>query len=59
MASDSDRLFLEAAVELAARGLNSTTPNPRVGCLVVNGGVVIGRGWHIRAGEGHAERARR
>ncbi|MGE0625045.1 MAG: bifunctional diaminohydroxyphosphoribosylaminopyrimidine deaminase/5-amino-6-(5-phosphoribosylamino)uracil reductase RibD [Pseudomonadales bacterium] len=55
MASESDRLFLGVAVELAARGLNSTTPNPRVGCLVVRDGVVIGRGWHVRAGEGHAE----
>jgi diaminohydroxyphosphoribosylaminopyrimidine deaminase/5-amino-6-(5-phosphoribosylamino)uracil reductase len=52
---DSDRLFLRAAVELAARGRNSTTPNPAVGCLVVRGDEVLGRGWHIRAGEGHAE----
>lgn len=55
MASAADRLFLDAAVELAARGLNSTSPNPRVGCLIVRDGVVIGRGWHVRAGEGHAE----
>jgi len=55
MLRDSDRRFLDAAVELAARGLNSTTPNPRVGCLIVRDGEVLGRGWHVRAGEGHAE----
>lgn len=55
MASDSDLLFLRATLPLAARGLNSTTPNPRVGCLVVRDGAIIGRGWHVRAGEGHAE----
>jgi diaminohydroxyphosphoribosylaminopyrimidine deaminase/5-amino-6-(5-phosphoribosylamino)uracil reductase len=55
MASDSDVLFLKAAVALAARGMNSTTPNPRVGCLIVRGGEVLGRGWHVRPGEGHAE----
>jgi diaminohydroxyphosphoribosylaminopyrimidine deaminase/5-amino-6-(5-phosphoribosylamino)uracil reductase len=33
----------------------SCTPNPRVGCILVRGGEVLGRGWHIRAGEGHAE----
>ena len=53
----SDLLFLEAAVELAQRGLCSTTPNPRVGCLLVRDGRVIGRGWHRRAGGPHAEAA--
>lgn len=55
MLRDSDLKFLDAAVELAAHGLNSTTPNPRVGCLIVRDGEVLGRGWHVRAGEGHAE----
>ena len=55
MSADVDRLFLEAAVKLAARGMNSTTPNPRVGCLIVKDGIVLGRGWHVRRGEGHAE----
>ncbi len=55
MLKDSDRLYLDAAVELAARGLNTTTPNPRVGCLIVRDGEVLGRGWHVRPGEGHAE----
>jgi diaminohydroxyphosphoribosylaminopyrimidine deaminase / 5-amino-6-(5-phosphoribosylamino)uracil reductase len=51
----SDLLFLDAAIELARNGLFSTTPNPRVGCLLVRDGRVIGRGWHHRAGGPHAE----
>jgi diaminohydroxyphosphoribosylaminopyrimidine deaminase/5-amino-6-(5-phosphoribosylamino)uracil reductase len=43
------------AVQLAARGLYSTQPNPRVGCLIVNGEEIVGRGWHEIAGEAHAE----
>lgn len=53
--SAADLAFLDAALELAARGLNSTTPNPRVGSLLVRDGRVFGRGWHVRAGEPHAE----
>jgi diaminohydroxyphosphoribosylaminopyrimidine deaminase/5-amino-6-(5-phosphoribosylamino)uracil reductase len=52
---DSDLLFLRTAVELAQQGLFSCTPNPRVGCLIVRDGKVLGRGAHLRAGEGHAE----
>jgi diaminohydroxyphosphoribosylaminopyrimidine deaminase / 5-amino-6-(5-phosphoribosylamino)uracil reductase len=55
MSAGADRLFLEAAVALAERGLYSCTPNPRVGCLIVRNGVVVGRGAHLRAGEPHAE----
>ena len=43
------------ALQLAARGLYTTTPNPRVGCVVVRDGAVVGEGWHERAGESHAE----
>jgi diaminohydroxyphosphoribosylaminopyrimidine deaminase/5-amino-6-(5-phosphoribosylamino)uracil reductase len=43
------------ALELAALGLNTTDPNPRVGCVLVQGGRVVGEGWHVRAGEAHAE----
>jgi diaminohydroxyphosphoribosylaminopyrimidine deaminase/5-amino-6-(5-phosphoribosylamino)uracil reductase len=43
------------ALELAARGLYTTDPNPRVGCVLVRDGQVVGDGWHARAGEPHAE----
>ncbi len=43
------------ALRLAARGLNTTSPNPRVGCVLVKDGAIVGEGWHERAGEPHAE----
>jgi len=43
------------ALALAERGLNTTTPNPRVGCVLVRDGQIVGEGWHRRAGEAHAE----
>lgn len=43
------------ALHLAERGLYTTTPNPRVGCVIVKDGRVVGEGWHERAGEPHAE----
>ena len=43
------------ALALAERGLYSTTPNPRVGCVIVLGGVIVGRGYHVAAGTPHAE----
>ena len=43
------------ALELAHRGLYTTTPNPRVGCVIVRGGEIAGEGWHERAGAPHAE----
>ena len=43
------------ALALAARGLYTTTPNPRVGCVIVHDGAVIGEGFHERAGAPHAE----
>jgi diaminohydroxyphosphoribosylaminopyrimidine deaminase/5-amino-6-(5-phosphoribosylamino)uracil reductase len=50
-----DRRHMARALELAARGLYTTTPNPRVGCVIVRGGEVLGEGWHERAGAPHAE----
>ena len=43
------------ALRLARRGLYSTRPNPRVGCVIVQHGRVVGEGFHYRAGEAHAE----
>ena len=51
----TDRAHMARALELAARGLNTTDPNPRVGCVLVRGGETLGEGWHERAGEAHAE----
>lgn len=53
--SSSDREFMQRALRLAEQGMNTTTPNPRVGCVLVAGGDVIGEGFHERAGEPHAE----
>lgn len=47
--------MMARALELAARGLYTTTPNPRVGCVIANGGEVLGEGWHERPGLAHAE----
>jgi diaminohydroxyphosphoribosylaminopyrimidine deaminase/5-amino-6-(5-phosphoribosylamino)uracil reductase len=51
----TDRAHMARALALAERGLWTTTPNPRVGCVVVKDGTVIGEGWHERAGGPHAE----
>ena len=53
--SDADRLAMSRALVLAQRGLYSTDPNPRVGCVLLQDGEVVGEGWHVRAGEAHAE----
>lgn len=43
------------ALQLAARGLYTTRPNPMVGCVLADGERVVGEGWHVRAGQPHAE----
>lgn len=53
--SDADRLAMSRALVLAQRGLFTTDPNPRVGCVVVRDGQLVGEGWHERAGGPHAE----
>ena len=55
MPSAADHEFMARALRLAELGLYSSTPNPRVGCVIVRDGVVVGEGWHRRAGEAHAE----
>jgi diaminohydroxyphosphoribosylaminopyrimidine deaminase/5-amino-6-(5-phosphoribosylamino)uracil reductase len=53
--SANDYQCMAEAIRLARCGVYSTDPNPRVGCLIVKNNTVVGRGYHIRAGEGHAE----
>lgn len=55
MFTPADHAFMARALELAALGLYTTTPNPRVGCVIVKEGQIVGEGWHVRAGEPHAE----
>ncbi|UGB37478.1 bifunctional diaminohydroxyphosphoribosylaminopyrimidine deaminase/5-amino-6-(5-phosphoribosylamino)uracil reductase RibD [Frateuria soli] len=50
-----DHRHMEHALRLAGRGLYTTQPNPRVGCVIAHGERVVGSGWHRRAGEPHAE----
>ena len=51
----ADRAHMARALELAARGLYTTDPNPRVGCVLVRDSETLGEGWHERAGGAHAE----
>jgi len=53
--SEFDRLAMRRALELAARGLETTDPNPRVGCVIAQGARIVAEAWHRRAGEAHAE----
>ena len=55
MFTAADHEFMGQALALARRGLYTTTPNPRVGCVIVRDGAVVGEGWHEKAGRPHAE----
>jgi diaminohydroxyphosphoribosylaminopyrimidine deaminase/5-amino-6-(5-phosphoribosylamino)uracil reductase len=57
MFSPSDHTYMTRALRLAERGLYTTTPNPRVGCVIVRDGVIVAEGYHERAGLAHAEAA--
>jgi riboflavin biosynthesis protein RibD len=50
-----DYAHMAQALRLAERGLFTTQPNPRVGCVIAHGAEIVGEGWHQRAGEPHAE----
>jgi len=50
-----ERRYMRVALRLAQRGCGATSPNPMVGAVLVKGDMIIGRGWHHRAGEPHAE----
>jgi diaminohydroxyphosphoribosylaminopyrimidine deaminase / 5-amino-6-(5-phosphoribosylamino)uracil reductase len=55
MVTAADSQWMARALRLAERGLYSTSPNPRVGCVLVKDGAWLADGWHERAGEPHAE----
>lgn len=55
MARDSDAAWMAQALRLARRGLYTTDPNPRVGCVIVRDRRIVGEGFHARVGEPHAE----
>lgn len=55
MFSDTDISMMENALRLAALGRFSTSPNPRVGCVIAQGSQIVGQGFHVKAGEPHAE----
>lgn len=55
MTALDDVRHMARAVQLARRGLYTTDPNPRVGCVIVRENTVVGEAWHARAGEAHAE----
>ncbi|WP_373825420.1 bifunctional diaminohydroxyphosphoribosylaminopyrimidine deaminase/5-amino-6-(5-phosphoribosylamino)uracil reductase RibD, partial [Neisseria dentiae] len=51
----NDTQMMHTALALAGQGRFSTSPNPRVGCVVARGTQIVGQGFHVRAGEPHAE----
>jgi diaminohydroxyphosphoribosylaminopyrimidine deaminase / 5-amino-6-(5-phosphoribosylamino)uracil reductase len=53
--SAADHDHMARALRLARNGMTTAHPNPRVGCVLVRDGVVVGEGWHRAAGEPHAE----
>lgn len=50
-----DHQYMQLAIKLAKLGHYTTSPNPRVGCVIVNNGVIVGEGYHKKSGQGHAE----
>jgi diaminohydroxyphosphoribosylaminopyrimidine deaminase/5-amino-6-(5-phosphoribosylamino)uracil reductase len=52
---DVDHAHMARAIRLAARGMFTADPNPRVGCVIVSDGAVVGEGWHAHTGQAHAE----
>ncbi len=55
MNPEEDSRAMAQALQLAERGRTSTHPNPRVGCVIVRDGIIVGQGYHERAGLAHAE----
>ena len=51
----TDEKYMARCLQLAANGRQNAKPNPMVGAVIVCGGRIIGEGYHVRCGEGHAE----
>ena len=50
MQNDQDKHYMRLALALAKKGLYTSKPNPRVGCVIVKDDVIVGEGWHAQAG---------
>ncbi len=55
MFTPTDHTFMSRALQLAEKGLYTTSPNPRVGCVITRNNEIVGSGWHAKAGQPHAE----
>ena len=55
MSEEMDKLYMRRCLQIAANGRQNARPNPMVGAVIVCNGRVIGEGYHVRCGEGHAE----
>lgn len=53
--NEQDEKYMQTALKLAQRGIGSVEPNPAVGCVITKGSQIVGRGWHKKFGEDHAE----
>ena len=51
----NDKTYMRRCLQLAANGIQEARPNPMVGAVIVADGRIIGEGYHVRCGEGHAE----
>ena len=51
----NDEIFMQRCIQLAANGIQGARPNPMVGAVIVADGRIIGEGYHVRCGQGHAE----
>ncbi|XBC39125.1 MAG: bifunctional diaminohydroxyphosphoribosylaminopyrimidine deaminase/5-amino-6-(5-phosphoribosylamino)uracil reductase RibD [Buchnera aphidicola (Nurudea shiraii)] len=51
----NDNFYMNKAIQLAKKGILTTSPNPNVGCIIVKNNVIVGRGWHKKSGYPHAE----
>lgn len=51
----NDIFYMKRAIDISKLGEFTTSPNPNVGCVIVNNNIIVGEGWHEKSGENHAE----